>query len=574
MLNFIGLLFQLLGGIGFFLYGMRIMSDGLQQSAGDKMRKTLNLMTGNRFTGVLTGTAVTAVIQSSTAVTVMVVTFVNSGLLSLTQSIGVIFGANIGTTATAWIISVLGFSIDISALALPAVGVGFILSIVKWKHRSFGSFILGFGILFIGLNYLTQGMRNLNLLFNFDAISAVRDMGFIAVLIGAGAGIIITVLLNSSSAATAIIMTMAFNDLISYEMAAGMVLGSNVGTTASTVIASLSASTAAKRSALVHVLFNTFGFIWALPLLLPILRMIALVLPGDPWAAATLTSGVLENPAIPIHLAGLHTVYNLINTLLFLPFVDQFARFVSFIIPEKEADAGKKARQYRLEYRTRRNTHHTTEFNILRAEKEINDMADLASNMYARFSTALTSTQDKPLTEDEVNALVEDLKNDEDYADQMREHITTFLMECTREHLSTRTKGRISKLLRIIADLEDLTDDCYSASLILDQSVKRNLIFKKKEMSALIPYMALVSQFLEFLGDVKLGGSITKEQSQWAADLENQIDKSRKKLKKIGRKRLEAGKNVRTELLFIDLVRRIEKLGDYCFNITEELGTK
>ena len=571
-MNIVGLLFHLLGGIGLFLFGMKTMSDGLQQSAGDRMRKALNLMTTNRFTGMLTGTAVTAIIQSSTAVTVMLITFVNAGLLTLTQSIGVIFGANIGTTMTAWIISILGFSIDISSLALPAVGVGFVFSALKWKHRHIGNFLLGFGFLFIGLAYLTQGMRNINLLFSFDAISTVRDMGFLSIIIGSAAGIVITVLLNSSSAATAIIMSMAFNDLISYEMAAGMVLGSNVGTTASTVIASLSASTAAKRSALVHVLFNSFGFIWALPLLVPLLRMIALVLPGDPWAASTVVNGVLvENVAIPIHLAGLHTVYNIINTALFLPFVDQAAKLVSRIIPEKIEDE-KKVRQYSLEFRQGRSTHNTTEFNIIRAEKEIQDMAGIASKMYHNFSSVLISMQEKPISSEEMETLIEDLRIEENYADEMREQITAFLMECSRGQISNRSKGRIARLLRIIADLEDLTDDCYSASLILNQSVEKKLFFKKKEMTALVPYVALVSQFLDFLGNIKLGHTITKEQSEWALELENKIDKSRNKLRKLGRKRLEAGKNVRTELLFIDLVRRIEKLGDYCFSIVEELA--
>ena len=568
----IGLLLHLLGGIGLFLFGMKTMSDGLQQSAGERMRKTLNLMTGNRFTGMMTGTVVTAVIQSSTAVTVMLITFVNAGLLSLTQSIGVIFGANIGTTMTAWIISILGFSIDISALALPAIGIGFIFSVLKWKYRSFGNFLLGFGFLFIGLGYLTQGMRNINILFNFDAISTLKNLGFISILIGAGAGIAITVLLNSSSAATAIIMSMAFNDLVSYEMAAGMILGSNVGTTASTVIASLSASTAAKRSALVHVLFNAFGFIWALPLLVPLLRIIALVLPGDPWMTLSDQGGqFIENPAITVHLAGLHTVYNLVNTIIFLPFVNQFAKLVSYLIPEKKSDEN-EVRHYRLEYRQGRSTHNTAEFNLIRAEKEIQDMAGIASNMYNLFSSALNSMQEKPISREEIDNLISKLREDENYADEMREQITAYLMECSRVLLGTRAKGRISRLLRIIADLEDLTDDCYSASLILNQSVERNLFFKKKEMTALVPYVALVSQFLDFLGNIKLGHTITQEQSDWALELENKIDKSRNKLRKLGRKRLEAGKDVRTELLFIDLVRRIEKIGDYCFNITEELA--
>ena len=572
-MSVIGLLFNLLGGIGFFLFGMKTMSNGLQQSAGDRLRKTLNFMTGNRFLGVLTGVTVTAIIQSSSAVTVMLVSFVNAGLLTLTQSMGVVFGANIGTTMTAWLISILGFNLNISDLALPAVGIGFVLSVIKWKHRSLGNLLMGFGFLFIGLSYLTEGMRNINHFVNFDAIDSFKDMGFLAILIGTGTGIAMTVLLNSSSAATAITMTMAFQGLISYEMAAGMVLGSNIGTTSSTIISSIGANTAARRVALVHVLFNTIGTLWALPLLLPILNFVALILPGDPWAVIYSMEGVrLENLAIPIHIAGLHTVFNFINTLLFLPFVKHLSMLVSVLIPEKEGAAEKPISDYRLEYRTGRRGHNTTAFNIIRAEKEIKSMADLASRMYGSFSAALNSMQEKPLGIDEANAITEELREKENYADRMREEITNFLIECTRENVNARSMGRISRLLKIIADLEDLTDDCFSASLILEQSVKRDRVFKKKEMKALIPYVALVTNFLDFVKGLNLGSVITKEESAWALELENKIDKSRNKLRKLGRKRLQAGKNVRTELLFIDLVRRIEKMGDYCFNITEELA--
>ena len=541
-----------------FLLGMKIMSEGIQQSAGDRMRKTLNFMTGNRFAGVLTGITVTALIQSSSAATVMVVSFVNAGLLSLTQSIGVIMGANVGTTITAWIVSLLGFSLQISNLALPAVGIGFILSVIKWRHKSLGSIIMGFGLLFLGLYFLTQEMGGLYNEDNFTAIGAFRDMGFLAVIIGVAAGFVMTILIHSSSATSAIVLTMAFNGIISYEMGCGMILGASIGTTIDAVLASLGGNTAARRTALVHVLFNAIGVTWAMILFNPLLALVNFITPGIP-------SGI----GITTHLAMFQTVYKVINTVLFFPFVNQYSRMISFFVPEKETK--EKSQHYQFQYISR-NTRNTTEFNILRAEKEIKDMAGLASEMYGKFSNALSSAQEKPLSEEIIKTLVEDLKESENYADEMREQITSFLIECSRDTFSTRSKGRISRLMRIIADLEDLTDDCYSASLLLEQSVTRNLVFKKKEMTALIPYVALVSQFLEFLGNISLGSTITKEQSAWALELENKIDKSRNKLKKLGRKRLEAGKNVRTELLFIDLVRRIEKLGDYCFNIVEELA--
>ena len=569
-----GVLFRLIGGLSLFLFGMKMMSSGLQQSAGDRMRKALNFMTGNRFAGLITGFIVTAVIQSSSAVTVMIVSFVNAGLLTLTQSIGTILGANIGTTITAWIVSLLGFSISMTNLALPAVGIGFIMGIAKWKHKSLGDFVLGFGLLFLGLNYLTQGMGNINEVIDFNSIAAFRDRGLIALMISFAAGIVMTMLINSSSAGVAIIMTMAFNNIITFEMAASMVLGSNVGTTINAPLAAIGGSTAAKRAALAHVLFNILGAIWAVPMLMPLLNLVGIILPGDPWAVEFSAAGVqMSNYAIPIHLSGLHTVYKIINVSLFLPFVNQYSKLICKIIPEREEEKAENERHYRLEYRSRR-LRNASQFNILRAEKEIQGMAALASEMFAKLSGTLGSMLEKPLNEDDVNSLTDTLKRDEEYADEMREEITNFLIECTREFLSPRSKARISRLLKITADLEDLTDDCYSASQILNQSITKKQVFKRKELAALIPYMALVTNFLDFLKGVNLGSTITREQSAWALELENQIDNLRDKLRKLGRKRLEAGKNVRTELLFIDLVRRIEKMGDYCFNITEELSLK
>ena len=552
-MNIIGVLFRMTGGLALFLYGMKVMSDGIQQGAGDRLQRALNFMTVNRFAGVLTGFVVTGIIQSSSAVTVMVVSFVNAGLLSLTQSIGVIMGANIGTTVTAWIVSIFGFSYKISDMALPAIGVGFVLRFINRKFKSPGEFILGFGFLLVGLYYLTQEMRGINGIINFNALSKFRDTGFLGSLIGAGAGVLLTVLIHSSSASTAIVLTMAFSNIITYDMAAAMVLGANIGTTIHAAMAAVGTKTAAKQAALVHVLFNVIGTLWALPLLRPLLELVHLLAPGDPVGVG-----------VTMHLAMLHTIFNTINTILFLPFVKPLARFVTFIIKDKKGETT-IPEHYLFEHRSA-SLLDTPELNILRAEKEIRDMAGLTSDMYGKFSAALISMQEAPLTEEKVDALTSELKAGENYADEMREALTAFLIECTREHLNPRSEKRVSRLIRIIADLEDMTDDCYSISLILERSVKKNHIFKGKEIKALIPYVGLVEEFLNFLKEHP-GGVLTSEQAAWAGEIENRIDKSRNKLRKLGRKRIEAGKDVKTELLFIDLVRRIEKLGDYCYSI-------
>ena len=560
-MGIIGALFNILGGLCLFLYGMKVMSDGIQQGAGDGLRRALNFMTKNRVAGVLTGFVVTGIIQSSSALTVMVVSFVNAGLLTLTQSIGVIMGANIGTTVTAWIVSLIGFSMKISLLALPAVGIGFVCAIIKWKYRVLGEAILGFGLLFLGLDFLTRSMPALGNSFNF--IANVSDQGFLSSLIGMGVGLVITLIVHSSSASTAVIITMAFNGIIGYEMAAAMILGANIGTTIDAALAAIGTRTAARQAALVHVLFNVIGTCWALPLLKPLLALVNFVTPG------TMT-GAFQDPMVPTHLAMLHTVFNVTNTIVFLPFVKQFAALVSFIIKEKKIEETQD-KHYHLEHISGA-MRDTPELNILRAEKEISDMAGLVSDMFGEFSSILNSMKEAPLTEDAVNSLIADYKEKENYADEMREALTDFLVECTRERLSSHSEKRVSRLLRIVADLEDMSDACYGISLLLELSVRKNHVIKSKEVTALIPYVALVEGFLNFIKNIKLGSVISKEQATWARDIENQIDESRDKLRKLGRKRIEAGKDVKTELFFIDLVRRIEKLGDYCYSIAGALA--
>ncbi|MDR2966005.1 MAG: Na/Pi cotransporter family protein [Treponema sp.] len=564
------LLLRMTGGLCMFLFGMKVMSDGIQKSAGDRLRKTLNFMTGNRFAGALTGFVVTAIIQSSSATTVMVVSFVNAGLLTLAQSIGVIMGANIGTTVTAWVVSLVGFSIKIASLALPSIGIGFILSIVKWKHKSFGEFVMGFGFLFMGLHFLTQEMSSINTIINFESISGFSDMGVLSILIGAGAGLLMTSLIHSSSASTAIVLTMAFNGLISYVMAAAFILGANIGTTIDAVLASIGTKTAAKRSALVHVLFNVIGTLWALPLLIPLLKLVDIVTPGESMleAAKTWKLGTPLGFGVTTHLAMLHTVFNTINTFLFLPFVKPFAKLVSLLIPEgksKEEDIHYVFTTYS------RALADTPELNIIRVEKEIRDMAGVVSSMYARFILLLKDLHEVSDKESAAVRFREEMKQKESYVDEMREILTAFLIECTRRKLNPQSERRVTRLLRVISDIEEMSDECYGISCLLERSARKNRVFKKEEMDELVPYVGLVEEFLALLQE-KLGQGMTIKSAILAKKLEADIGKSRKKLQKLSRKRIEAGKDVQTELLFIDLVRRIEKLGDYCGNITEKLS--
>lgn len=549
-----------------FLLGMKTMSVGLQKSTGERMRKTVSFMTGNRFAGVFTGFLATAIIQSSSAFTIIVISFVNAGLLTLTQSIGVIFGTNIGTTVTGWIISLVGFKISIATLALPAIGIGFFISITKWRYKSIGDFLVGFGFLFMGLHFLTEGMANANDIFNYDAIGALRYKRVLAMFVGVGVGLLMTIIINSSTASVTLIMALAFQDIITYEMAAGMILGSNLGTTFTAALAGIAGNINSKRAALVHVLFNVIGIVWALPLIFPLLNLVNIILPGDPWAAGP------GNTAIPVHIAGLHTIYNIINVIIFLPFVNQFAKLVTLIISEKKVkeDDG----HYRFAYLSTAIAD-SPELNIMRAEKEISNMAGIVSYMYSRFCTVLRSLHEGADKNEEktVVTLCEELELKEQYVDEMREILTDFLVGCSRIKLNPRSEAHVSSLLRVTSNLEEMSDECYSISRLLEKSIRKNCAFKRKEMDELIPYVSHVEEFLSLLEE-QLGRSPTVQQRERARELENNIDRTRKKLDKLGRKRIQAGGNVKTELIFIDLVRRIEKLGDYCFEISEAYRSK
>jgi phosphate:Na+ symporter len=560
-MQYISSVFNIVGSLGLFLFGMKVMSDGIQQTAGERLQRVLAFMTGNRIAGVLTGFAVTAIIQSSSATTVMVVSFVNAGLLTLKQAIGVIMGANIGTTVTAWIVSLVGFSFKISAFALPAVGIGFLLTVIKWKHKDVGTVFLGFGLLFMGLDFLTNSMPALSVE-QLDSITSISNYGFLSILLAVGIGMGVTLLIHSSSASTAIIITMGFQGLISYEFAAGMILGANIGTTIDAALAAIGTKTAAQRAALVHVLFNVLGTVWALVFFHPLMRLVDGITPGVPASAALTT-----------HLAMLHTVFNLINTLLFLPFVDLFARAVSLLIKDKKEPNDIYSAHYKLEYKSG-SIQDTPELNIIRAEKEILDMAAITAVMYANIGNALQAfhVDAKDAGKERiVNELIQDLVERERYADEMREELTHFLIECTRQQLSLYSERKVSGLLRIIASLEEMTDDCYGASLLLERSVKKDLVFRHKETEALTEYARMVEQFLHIV-EKHWGNYENEEERRESAELEEQIVKMQGKLRKLGRKRIESGENIKTELLFIDLVRRIEKVGNYCYSISSALS--
>ncbi len=549
-MNILSIILQLVGALGFLLYGMKLMSDGIQKSAGKSLHRILGLMTGNRFFAMLTGMFITMLIQSSGATTVMVVSFVNAGLLSLTQSVGIIFGANIGTTITAWIVAFFGFNFKISTLAIPLFGIGFFLtSIKRLKKQNIGEAIMGFGLLFLGLDLLSKSIPTLDAS-NIGFLTAWTDKGVLSVIIGIIAGMAITVLLHSSSASTAIILTMSHNGLLPWTFAASMVLGSNIGSTIDAVIAAWGTKVNARRAALIHVLFNVTGTIWAAILLHPLLLLVDVLIPGP----------VQEH--ITYHIAMLHTVFNVINTLVFLPFARQIAALTERIIKPKDDEV---AGVYKLDFVETGSKENAAAY-VIRAEKEIEDMTEVVTRMFDRISTGFNMR-----TTEFIETQMEALTQDEDYADQMQEQLTNYLVRCSQLPMSDKLKNNVSVMLRIVEDLENMTDDCYTIALLLQRSIEKEMIFAEEDMERLHPYIELAHRFLEFIRE-NINKHLDEDQLAVAQVLEDQIDLLRKNLKKVARKRLEGGANVKAELLYIDLVRNIEKIGDRAFSISEALA--
>ena len=542
-------IFQLIGSLGFLLFGMKLLSDGIQKSAGESLHRILGLMTGNRILSVLTGLFITMIIQSSSATTVMVVSFVNAGLLTLKQSVGVIFGANIGTTITAWIVSFFGFQFDIAAFAVPVFGIGYVLNSFKRLGRqSLGEALMGFGLLFLGLDMLSSIMPEVSAE-NMRFLEAFTEHGALSIALGILAGLILTIIIHSSSAATAIILTMSYNKLLPWEFAAAMVLGSNIGTTIDSVIASIGTKVNARRAAFVHVMFNVAGTVLAVIFFRPLLSLGDFMVPGDVYSAIT------------AHIAMLHTVFNVLNTLIFLPFVDQIAA-----ISEKLVKPGENETPdiYRLDVQPARLKENATAA-LVRAEKEIADMVSIAASMFNRIRATLSGDDRSSITKEMVP-----LANEEAYADQMQEELSKYLVHCMNLPITENQRSNISQMLHIVDEIESMTDDCYSVALLLERSFQKKMTFSKQDIERLDSFVELVNKFVEFIRE-NVNRHLDMEKLEEARILENQIDLFRKNLKRTARKRLEKGADVKTELLYIDLVRNLEKIGDRAFGISEAL---
>jgi len=550
----------LIGALGFFIYGMKVMSDGIQKVAGSRMREILSAMTSNRFLGVLTGFLVTTLVQSSSATTVMIVSFVNAGLLSLVESIGVIMGANIGTTITAWLISILGFKVKISALALPIIAVGFpMLFSSKTSINSWSQVLIGFAILFMGLDELKNAVPDLKS--NPQMLSFLANyanLGYLSTFIFIIVGTVITFVVQSSSAAMALTLVMCYEGWIPFELAAAMVLGENIGTTITANLAALVGNVHAKRSAGSHFIFNVFGVAW-------MFLAFPFFLKGIAWYMGTYMNmyptGPNSNPEhIPIALSIFHSAFNILNVLLLIGFVPIIAKVVVRMIPSKGYDE-----DFSLEF-IGRGLVQTPEISLVEVENEIIKFGKLNLKGVEKISTLIDETDPK-----KQQKLITKLKDYEEHTDLIELKVAEFLMEISRSQLSSSGSRRVQSFLSVVNHMESIGDIYYQMSKSVEQKIEKKIWFEENHREDLRELKQLLVQSMGLMMK-NIPRSPANIQMDEAIALEKNINDKRDKFRTKNFKRIEKGKlSLEAGLIYTDLVSGYEKMADNVIHISQAL---
>lgn len=585
---------MLVGSLGLFLYGMKIMSEGLQKAAGNKLRSILTAMTKNRFTGVLTGVFITALIQSSSATTVMVVSFVNAGLLNLLQSVTVIMGANIGTTVTAWIISFFGFKFSISAYAIPLIAIATpLIFSANGKRKSYGEFILGFALLFMGLDMLKNSVPDLkNNPEMLEFLTRFTQSGYISVVIFLVIGTVLTIVVQSSSATMAITLIMVSKGWISYELGAAMVLGENIGTTITANIAAIPANISAKRAALAHTLFNITGIIWMLFLFFPFLNMVTNLAEFLGFGNPTLFSQELStNPdAIRIvsnesgllsaeeliyqkqlmvyqtstsyGLALFHSMFNIINTSLLVWFAKAITNVVSFIIKKKATDE-----EFQLRYIST-GLLSTSELSLIQAWNEIKSYGLRTQKM---FSIARTFYEEK--NENEAVKLFTRLQKYESISDRMEVEIARYLSKVGDGRLSEESKHQIQKMMRVVSEIESVSDGCYNIARTVVRRNESSIVYTKEMDENIQLMMNLVDKAIQNMIDALENDDVSDDELNRSKNTENEINNFRNQLRTQNILDINAKKyEYQVSVTYMDIIIECEKMGDYIINIMEALN--
>ncbi len=558
-------LLKLLGSLALFLFGMKLMSESLQKVAGDRMRSILAAMTSNKYKGILTGITITAIIQSSSATTVMLVSFVNAGLVSLAESIGVIMGANIGTTVTAWLISILGFKVEISQLALPLLGLALPLIFSSNKRRSnWGAVIIGFAIIFIGLDFLknaTPDAHNNPELLLF--LSRFSTLGNWSILIYLLLGTFITTILQSSSAVMALTLVMCYNGWISFEMAAALVLGQNIGTTITANLAALVANTTAKRTARAHLLFNVLGVVIALLFFKPFLHIVDLITieigSGSPYPSEGQTLSQTSE-AMPIALSIFHTIFNILNTLLLMWFVPILTRIVVWMVPQKEDDE-----EFRLQYIST-GILSTSELSILQAKKESQVYARRILKMFDFVVEMLKGCSPK-----RRNKLLSKITKYEEISDRMEVEIASYLTRITEDSISNTGTEEINEILFVISHIENIGDACHTITRVIERQLDQKI-----ELSMdIIKGFANLSEICSALLDEVVVNLDHEKRPHSTSDflvLRERLDKLLIKLQSDHYKNLKKGVyKCKDGIIYSDIYFQLGEIGKYAFEINKLL---
>lgn len=590
-LDFLGLL----GAVGLFLYGMKVMSEGLQKAAGDRLRNILSAMTRNRFTGTLTGFLITALIQSSSASTVMVVSFVNAGLMSLAQSMAVIMGANVGTTFTAWVIALFGFKVNISAFVLPLIGLAIpLLFTKKSRNKSIGEFLIGFAFLFMGLDMISRYVPDLQSnpeMFAF--LQRYTSMGYLSVLIFVAVGVIVTMVIQSSAATFAITLIMCSKGWITFDLACALVLGSNIGTTITPLLASMSGNVAAKRTAMGHLLFNFLGTIWVLCLYYPFCHLNVWLTEalgqGDPTALAGYVNHIeatqpdiydhlfdnsLPNghdvavkvaalqQSVSIGLSIFHTVFNLINLSVMIWFTNLYVKIVERLVPAKH----KEDEEFQLKFISG-GLLNAAELNIAQAEKEIAVYAERVQRM---IGMAQKLVHVKEESEEFANQLSR-LEKYEDISDRMEIEIAHYLNRCSEGRLSNEGKLQIAAMLRIVSEIESIADCCLGAGKILVRKQQSHVSFNDEiyaNIDAMFGYVeSAMTNMVGLLGDIE---HAREQDIIISYNKEREINNFRNQLRTVNIENINSRHyEYQAGIYYMDLISDLEKTGDYIINVVD-----
>ena len=550
----IELFFRLLGSLALLIYGMKTMSDALQKLAGPSLRHILARMTGNRLSGMLTGTMVTCAVQSSSATTVMTVSFVSAGLLTLAQAISVIMGANIGTTLTAWIMS-LGYNVDLTVIVFPAFLIGMVL-IYKKRHRVAGDLLFGLAFLFWSLVMLSSVGRDMDLAHNADVVSffASFDTGsYLTILAFLAAGTIITCVVQSSAAVMAITILLCSTGVLPIYMGIALVMGENIGTTATANLAAIGAGTEARRAALAHLLFNVFGVIWVLAVFYPFVDLVCSLVGYNPSMAG-------QTERIPVVLAMFHTCFNVLNTALLIGLIPQMEQIVCRLMPENKEEAKQPTTLHFIS----RGVIQTPEIAVLQAQKEIVHFAERMHRMFG-MASALIDEKDKK----EFESQYARIERYETIADNMEIEIANYLEQVGNEHLSDETKDKTRVILRQIGELESIGDACYKMARTISHLRENKEDLTAEQYTRLRDMFRLVNEAVVQM-IVVVSGRRKDLSLADSLSIENDINELRNQIKSetvVGVNSHQYSYTLGT--LYNDIVADCEKIGDYVMNIVE-----